>query len=97
GAAADRAGARRCAGLGLGVDLEGERAASEGRGVERAPPQTRVGLGEIVEAAIGQRLVELDCEAFARAVLARDDEGKTVTGADLGNLDDRRQRVDGRL
>src|SRR5215831_20285292 len=88
---------RRLAGLGLGVDLEGERAASERRGVERAPPQTRVGLGEIIEAAIGQRLVKLDREALAWAVLALDDKGATPSGADLRNLDDRRQRVDGRF
>src|SRR5262249_59382045 len=66
-------------------------------GGERAPPQTRVGLGEIVEAAIGQRLVEFDREALAWAVFARDDEGAAIPGAGLGNLDDRRQRVDRRF
>src|SRR5260370_24579968 len=88
---------RRLAGLGLGVHLEGELATSECRRVERAAPQTRVCLGKIVEAAVGQRLVNLDRKALAWALRPLDDQGAPVTGAHLGNLDDRRQRVDRRF
>ena len=66
---------RRVAGLGLGVDLEGELAASERRAIERAAPQTGVCLGKIEEAAVGQELVELEREALARAVRPLNDEG----------------------
>src|SRR5260370_35339517 len=84
---------RRLAGLGLGVHLEGELATSEYRRVERAAPQTRVCLGKIVEAAVGQRLVNLDRKALAWALRPLDDQGAPVTGAHLGNLGDGRQRV----
>jgi hypothetical protein len=64
------------------------------RRIERAAPQPRLAVGEIVEAAGGERIADLDRHAFARALRGRDHERAAVAAAQLGNLDDGRQRVD---
>src|SRR5436305_12611935 len=88
---------RRLAVLGLGVDFESELAAAERRRVKPAAPQAHVGLGKIVEATVNQCLVDINREALVGALGGLDDEGATFAAAHLGNLDDRRQRVDRRF
>src|SRR5579862_4101046 len=82
------------AGFGARIDLEDDLVIADACSVSRAGCQNPVGLGQIVEASVGEALAHSDREAFAGRVDSLEHEFAAITRMEPENFDYRRPRIE---